>query len=203
MLKLRKGSKVPFPEKLSEGYEYKAAYFTANVNADKIEMQAAHFIVIHREPVFFILELPSARDDETEVYHGVVEALHKDVYYIDGCMQEEALAILNKTADLMINDSFCSFGFGCHKSQDEIMVGKYKIFIIYNVVSVYTQSKKFYDGFFERYGIMRRKFNYRLGHLYTKRPRESSRVDTDGKSVYDIPDMLKGRGIYLAEKRED
>lgn len=31
---------------------------------------------------------------------------------------------------------------------------------------------------------------------------ECSRIDTDGKSVYDIPEMLKDRGIYFAERRE-
>ena len=129
MLNFRKGCKVPFPEKLSEGYEYKESCFTANVNADKMEMLLAHFIAIHNEPIFFILELPSNQKDETEIRPGVVNTLHKDVYYIDGCTQEEALAILNRTANLMINDGLCSFGFGCHQSKDEIMVGKYMWFL--------------------------------------------------------------------------
>lgn len=198
MLKLRKGSKVPFPEKLSEGYEYDEPYFTANVNADNMETLLAHFIQIHNEPIFFILELPSKREDETEIRPGVVNKLHKDVYYIDGCTQEKALEILSRTSDLMINDGLCSFGFGGHRSKDEIMVGKY------NVVSVYTRNKDTFNGFFEEHEISYIERLTTAWNTFTQdMPGESLRVYTDGKSVYDIPDILKDFGIYLAEQRED
>ena len=197
MLKLRKGCRVPFPEKLSEGYEYKDSCFTANVNADKIENLLAHFISIHNEPIFFILELPSKQEDETEFLPGVVKTLHNDVYYIDGCTQEEALTILSRTADLMINDGLCSFGFGCHHSIDEIMVGKY------NVISVYTQNKNTFDGFFEEHEIAFVEHLITAWDTFTQyNPGETFRVDTDGKSIYDIPDIFKDWGIYLAEQRE-
>lgn len=123
MLKLRKGCKVPFPEKLSDGYQYIDAGIIANVSADKIKSVLEHFIGLHDEPIFFILEIPSNLDDEDEVRSGVLEAIHRDVYYIDGCTAEEALTILIRAADLMINDGLCVFGFGCRRSQDEIMVG--------------------------------------------------------------------------------
>lgn len=198
MLQLRKGSEVPFPDKLSEGYEYNEPCFTANVNADKIERMIAHFILVHNEPLFFILELPSMQDDETEIRPGVVETLHKDVYYIDGCTQEKASTILRKTADLMINDGMCAFGFGCHQSHDEIMVGKY------NVVSLYTQHRKKYDGFFEKHQIEAVENLITAWDTFTQEsPGKSAIVYTDGKSVYDIPVMLQDWGIYLAEKRED
>ena len=198
MLKLRKGCKVPLPEKLSEGYKYIESGIVANVDADKIRSVLEHFVVIHDEPIFFILELPSNLDDEVEVRPGVLEALHKDVYYIDGCTVEEALTILIRTADLMINDGLCSFGFGCHQSQDEIMIGKY------NVVSIYTSNKEMYNGFFEDHEISRDENLLTAWDTFTKEtPGESERVDTDGKSVYDIPEMFKDWGIYLAEQREE
>lgn len=50
------------------------------------------------------------------------------------------MVIISRVSDLMINDGMCSFGFGCHTSNDEIMVGKY------NVVSVYTQNKNTFEG---------------------------------------------------------
>ncbi len=198
MLKLRKGSKVPFPERLSEGYEYAAPCFTANVNADKIEILLMHFIEMHDEPLFFILELPSNVNDETEIRPGVLEGLHKDVYYIDGCTQEKALALLRTTADLMINDGLCAFGFGCHYSHDEIMVGKY------NVVSVYTQNKKTYDGFFEKHEIAYAENLITAWDTFSQDAHgDSWCVDTDGKNIYDIPDMLQDWGIYFAERREE
>lgn len=198
MLNLRNGSKVPFPEKLSEGYEYSEPCFTANVNADKLEAMIKHFIALHNEPLFYILELPTRQQDETEVRSGVVEALHKDVYYIDGCTQDEALAILRETAELTINDGMCAFGFGCHKSHDEIMVGKY------NVVTVYTRDKSTYDGFFEEHGIAFTENLVTAWNTFSRRhPGESSTVDTNGRSVYDIPEILKDRGIFFAERRQD
>ena len=198
MLKLRKGCKVPFSEKLSEGYKYIESGIVANVDADKIRSVLEHFVVIHDEPIFFILELPSNLDDEVEIRPGVLEALHKDVYYIDGCTVEEALTILIRAADLMINDGLCAFGFGCHESQDEIMVGKY------NVVSIYTANKEMYDDFFEAHEIGQVENLLTAWNTFTQEtPGESERVDTDGKSVYDIPGMFKDWGIYLAEQREE
>lgn len=198
MLRLRKGSIVPFPKKLSEGYEYNEPCFTANVNADRLEALLKHFISLHNEPLFFILELPTRQEDETEVRPGVVETLHKDVYYINGCTQEKALAVLQKTAELMINDGMCTFGFGCHQSHYEIMVGKY------NVVMVYTRDKAVYDGFFEEHGIPLAEKLITAWDTFTKRhPGKSLMVETDGKNIYDILDILKDWGIYFAERRED
>lgn len=198
MLKLRKGCKVPSAEKLSEGYTYNSSYFKANVGADKIKSLILHFISIHDEPLFFILELPSRLDSETVIRPGVIAARHKDVYYLDGGTREEAASLLEWLSALLINDGMCSFGFGCHRTRDEIMVGKY------NVVLLYTRNEKSYDGFFEEHGIYRVENLLTAWDTFTKEcPGESFRVDTDGKSVYDIPDMLKDYGLYFAEQREE
>lgn len=186
MLKLRKGSIVPFPELLSEGYVYEEPCFTANVGADKLESLLEHFIAIHKEYIFFILELP-----------GTEEGIHTKVYYIDGCTQEKALEILRKTIKVLLNDGLSAFGFGCHKSRDEIMVGKY------NVVTVYTQNKALFDGFFEKHEIPRTQELTTAWDIFTMdAPGDSFCLETDGKSIYDIPDLLKDWGIYLAEQRE-
>lgn len=66
MLKLRKGCKVPFNEKLFEGYERNGNIIYANVGADKIIAVLTHFISIHNEPLFFILELPTKLDEENQ-----------------------------------------------------------------------------------------------------------------------------------------
>ena len=46
---------------------------------------------MHDEPLFFILELPVTCDRENPVAPGILEETHKDVYYIDGCSQEDVL----------------------------------------------------------------------------------------------------------------
>lgn len=92
-LKLKAGCKISSETNLYEGYQKKDTHIIANVSVDKIEGVLQHFIAIHDEPLFFILELPSKTDVETEVAPGIINTLHKDVYYIDGCTREEALAI--------------------------------------------------------------------------------------------------------------
>lgn len=73
MLNLVKGYKISAPEKLNEGYEITSEMaITANVNAEKILDVFQHFIVMHDEPLFFILELPVTSDREKPVAPGIV-----------------------------------------------------------------------------------------------------------------------------------
>ena len=198
MLKLRKGCKVPLNEKLFEGYERNGNTIYANVDADKIIDVLKHFITIHNEPLFFIFELPTKLDDEKPIQSGVINNFHKDVYYIDGCSQENALTILEQIGELLVNDGLCSFGFGGHLSSNEIMVGKY------NLVSIYEKEQRTFDKFFEVHDI---KFDEQLltaWDTFTReQPGESERIITDGKDVFDIPEMFKEWGMYLAEQRDD
>ena len=198
MLVLRTGCKVPFPERLFEEYMLMENQIIANISADKIKAVMEHFICIHEEPLFFILELPSKQYDEKEIRPGDVEKLHKDVYYIDGCSKEEALTILLRIGDLVINDGLCSFGFGCHESNDEIVFGKY------NVTTIFSRNIIKYIDFMADHEIAK------SGHIVTawdtfsqEHPGSSERVDTDGKDVFSIPEMFAGWGIYKAEQRED
>ncbi len=140
-MKLKSGCNVPFPEQLEEGYMVKDNQIIANIDIDSIESVMQHFIVMHKEPLFFILELP-ASVDETEISPGIVEKLHKDIYYIDGCSLDEALVIISRVGALLFNDGLSSFGYGGHESGDEIMFGKY------NVLTIFSQDIEKYDEFF-------------------------------------------------------
>lgn len=198
MLKLRKGCRVPFPEKLEEGYEVCGNQITANVSVDKIEQIMEHFIRIHQEPLFFILELPTMMTEETEIRPGVVDAFHKDVYYIDGCTPNDALTVLNKIAKLAINDGMCAFGFGCHESKDEIVFGKY------NVTVIFSKEVSKFDAFFKEHGIEKKDSLICAWDTFSMdTPGECEKVITDGLDVYSIPILLAEWGIYKAEKRED
>lgn len=198
MLVLRKGCKVPFPEKLSEEYMLTDHQITANISADKIKKIMEHFICIHNEPVFFILELPSKQDDEEEIRPGVVEKLHKDVYYIDGCSNEEALTILLRIGELMINDGLCSFGFGCHESNDEIMFCKY------NVTTIFSRNIGQYISFMADHEITKSEQIVTAWDTFSQdHPGRSERIAADGKDVFSIPEMFADWGIYKAEQRED
>ncbi len=194
----KRGCKVPFPEKIKEGYMVTDNGITANVGSDKIEGVMQHFIAMHDEPLFFILELPSDFDDEEEIRQGVLEKTHKDIYYIDGCSQEEAIAIMLRVGELLFNDGLISFGYGCHESEDEIMFGKY------NVTTIFSHRIKDYDDFFEPHDI------HKVDNVLTawetfsrEHPGVSEKILVDGKDVYSIPEQFTEWGMYKAEQRED
>lgn len=198
MLKFRKGCTVPYPENIYETYEMDSNSIIANIDADKIENLILDFITMHPEPLFFILEIPSKQSAERQIKPGVVESLHKDVYYMDGCTQQEAVAIVDRVGKLLVNDGLSSFGFGCHTSQDEIMIGKY------NVLTIYAQTPESYHTLLEKYDLKQVDKLVTAWDTFTQNdPGESECVETDGKTVYDIPELFAGWGIYLAEQRED
>lgn len=198
MLILRKGCKVPFPDKLAEGYQVGDNNIIANVNADKIKDVLEHFIRTHEEPLFFILELPAQKDAETEIRPGVVNKLHKDVYYMDGCTEEEALTIMNRVGELLINDGQCAFGFGGHISHDEIMVGRY------NVVTIYSKEIAKFKEFYDEHDMSQVLELVTAWDTFTaEHPGETIAYVTEGKTVYEIPEVFADWGIYLAETREE
>lgn len=198
MLKLRKGCTVPLTEKLFEGYEKKDNYIYANVDADKIIDTLKHFITIHNEPLFFILELPSKLEDENIIQPKVIDYFHKDVYYIDGCSQENALLLLCQIGELLVNDGMCSFGFGAHYSHNEIMVGKY------NLVYIYEAENGKFNDFFDEHDIKEVEHLLTAWDTFTEEyPGETERIMTDGKDIYDIPEIFKAWGMYFAERREE
>ena len=196
MLKMRKGCTVPFPEQLSEAYEVAGNNIFANVGADKIEEILRHFVAFHDEALFFILELPTSLENETKSGEGEISSFHKDIYYMDGCTKEQAQSILAEVGDLLIHDGLCCFGFGCHVSGDEIMFEKYY------VMTIFSRDIEKYKPFLEEHRIPK------VDHLVTAwdtfsadHPGHSERYEINGKSVFDIPELFKERGIYLAERR--
>ena len=197
MLKLTKGHTVSKPELLEEGYMISGdVTIVANVDANKIKDVLRHFIAMHEEAMFFILELPVTRDREEEFSPGVVGDTHKDIYYIDGCSQDECLLHLERNGELLINDGISSFGFGGHESQNEIMVGHY------NVLTIYSQNLNDFEGFYEMHEIEKKEDIVTAWDTFTKdTPGQSFRYEVEGKTVYDIPDLLKDWNIYLAETR--
>lgn len=197
MLKLAKGYSVSKAELLEEGFmQTSDVSIIANVDADKIEDVLRHFIVMHEELMFFILELPVTRDREEEVAPGVVRETHKDIYYIDGCSQDECLLLLERYGELLINDGISSFGFGGHESQDEVMVGAY------NILTIYSRKLEEYADFYEIHGIPGKEELVTAWDTFTRdTPGQVVRYELDGRTVFDLPEALREWNIYLAETR--
>lgn len=197
MLKMIKGCSVPHTEMLQEQYQAYENSLTANVGADKIEDVIKHFLSMHSdEPVFFILELPTNINDEPKDENGIVKEFHKDVYYIDGISVTQALYILEKHGELLINDGISSFGFGCHQSGDEIMLAAY------NIAMIYSGEIKKYDSFFETHGITQTDNLITAWDTFSDDTSGSCNLYViNGKNVYSILDDYKDWEIYFSERR--
>ena len=199
MLNLVKGHQVSLVENLFESFtKLTEHHLTANVHAEKILEIFQHFIVIHDEPLFFILELPVSIDREKVIAKNIIKESHKDVYYIDGCSREECLALLIRYGDLLVNDGLSKFGFGGHKSHDEIMLDSY------NVVTIYSKELSKFNDFFEPHNIQFVEELVTAWKTFSKTsPGISEIYECNGKTVYDLPEELAEWRIYLAETRTE
>ena len=199
MLNLVKGHQVSLVENLFESFtKLTEHHLMANVHAEKILEIFQHFIVIHDEPLFFILELPVSIDREKVIAKNIIKESHKDVYYIDGCSREECLALLIRYGDLLVNDGLSKFGFGGHKSHDEIMLDSY------NVVTIYSKELSKFNDFFEAHNIQFVEELVTAWKTFSKTsPGISEIYESNGKTVYDLPTELAEWGIYLAETRTE
>lgn len=198
MLKMTAGCKIPNPELLCEQYSQNESEFYANVNADNVESVFQHFICMQSGKLFLILELPANEEEERHLRRDDHSPLHQDIYYIDGLDREDALLLLSRCGELLIQDGMSRFGFGVQDNSAELMLGKY------NVMTLWTDSAEKYDGFFEAHGIPRAKKIMTAWDTFSAEgPGECTAVRIDGKTVFDLPSELKDWGIYLAEQREE
>lgn len=199
MLNLVKGHQVSLVENLFESFtKLTEHHLMANVHAEKILEVFQHFIVIHDEPLFFILELPVSIDREKVIAKNIIKESHKDVYYIDDCSREECLALLIRYGDLLVNDGLSKFGFGGHKSHDEIMLDSY------NVVTIYSKELSKFNDFFEPHNIQFVEELVTAWDTFSETsPGISEIYESNGKTVYDLPEELAEWGIYLAETRTE
>lgn len=198
MLNMIRGCKVPNAARLSEQYQQTENRFTANVSAEKIADVFAHFISVQSERLFFILELPANYDDEVRLRKYDSSPTHKDIYYIDGLTREQALTLLIRYGELLINDGISQFGFGVHDDSAELMKEKY------NVLTLWTNGSGEYQDFFEPHDIPRTDDLITAWDTFSpETPGECERISVDGKDVFSLPDELSDWGIYLAEQREE
>ena len=199
MLNLVKGHRVTLVENLFESFtKLTEHHLMANVHSEKILEVFQHFIAIHDEPLFFILELPVSIDREKVIAKNIIKESHKDVYYIDGGSREECLALLIRYGDLLVNDGLSKFGFGGHKSHDEIMLDSY------NVVTIYSKELSKFNDFFEPHNIQFVEELVTAWKTFSKTsPGISEIYECNGKTVYDLPEELAEWGIYLAETRTE
>ena len=77
------------------------------------------------------------------------------------------------------------------------MVGKY------NVVTGFSKNPSAFDKIFGELGIGLEKEIVTAWNTFNQEhPGVSNSIVTDGHSVYELPELLKERGMYFAERRQ-
>ena len=196
MLELKECCKVPFPERLSEGYDVGTGIIHANVDASKVMDVMKRFIQMRKESVFFILEIPS--EEEARITEsGWTARTADDVYFIDGLTTDTAVECLEALGGFLLKDGLNTFGFGGHDSRDEILFSRY------NVMTVYTGNTAVYAALLEEFGIERRAQLVTAWDTFdANNPGECLMYESDGKTVYDIPEAYKEYGMYSYKKTD-
>lgn len=197
MLEMIKGCSVPDCNRLKEEYTVKDGYIMANVNRSRIEEVFQHFCVVQQELLYFFIEIPTSEEDEKRLRKSDSDPYHNDVYYIDGLFNEQALIILLKYGELLINDGLSKFGFGVHDSTAELMKDKY------NTMILWAKNMEQYGNFFDVHDIHVSDSYISAWDTFSEENSGQCRsIKINGVSVYDLPEKLKDMGMYFAEYRE-
>jgi hypothetical protein len=171
---------------------------TAILGADRLGGFLSDFTQAISEPIFFFLELPCTDEEERSLNaDSDSRRYHYKLYYLDNCTRPVIKAILESYGSLMINDGLCRFGFGGNESGDEIYVQTY------NVTSVYCSSNallKKTTAMLKKQGAEEREKLITPWDIISESNTGTCvRVDEDGISVFDLPELLKDAGMYFAE----
>lgn len=189
---MKKGCKIPYPDKLFEGYEILGEKMIANVGADKIREIFEDFLAERSEPLFLFLEIPTNFSDLPK---GESVAF-SDVYYLDGMDKTDCLDLLKEYGDLLFEDGMLCFGFGGHFSHEEIMWGKY------NILTVYSRFPENLANMLEKRGILCTKNLVTAWETFSEEHYGVSEALEAKVTIYDLPNLLKPRGLYFAERRK-
>ena len=199
---LVKGVKLQNLEGIKEGWRVSRNEefysFTINVSAEHIDMVFKSLCAIVRTPAFLLLECGTNANDEKELRQSDTDPFHKDVYYLDGLSFETFISIYNKYSGLLIDDGEINFGFGSHSGVDEVFVGSYKVF------TIFTDNPQPYAALLTELGFKEREHLKTVYENFSMDTPASRQVVThNGLGIYEMIELLKDEGLYLAERRED
>lgn len=182
---LCQGVSVKGAEALSSCYYAEGENICGVLSCELMSKTACGFIEKLAEPIFFFLELPDGENDDSF-----------RTYYLDNCTKEVALAIMKRYGSLLINDGPSRFGFGSHKTDEEIYFTEYQEF------QIYSKNPRKLDKLFERLGVEKcekNEFTSLWDLIGEDNAGYLSCVEADGETVYDIVENLKREGMYAAE----
>ena len=201
-----KGIKVPFPERLAEGYEVIAresggCHVLVNIDGTRLAEVFRGLVELVPDPGFLVLESPCNEARELELRKTESDPFHRDVYYLDGLDRYRFFQIFDDYSELLVHDGFVYFGFGSHctKQRDEVFVGSYKI------ASVFTDDPAPYEAVLGGYEIPRvSKLTTAWDTFSEKNPGVRGRWRQGEMDIYSmIESLMRERNLYHAKTIDD
>ena len=190
VFELCQGVEVTAEPQVSPSYSQEAqgqfTRFTGLLSAGQLAPLAEGVIKLLPGPVFFFLELPAEGDGDSY-----------DTWYLDNCTTPVALAIMDRFGELLCQDGPSRFGFGSHKTGEELYLTEYQEF------TLFTACPKEAEALLSSLGAKKQAKADSLWELLDQEhPGCLRTVELEGETVYDIPQLLENAGIYKAEKTE-
>ena len=184
-----KGARINSADILNEEYMISDNWIIANINADKILKVINEFVDIQKDPLFLIIEVPTNIDNEKIKDNGIYQ-IHKDVYYLDNISISYAKELLRAFGNI-----------GNHSTGAEIITDKYNVVLVYNG----RDDVEKYINLLNMNKIKQVETLITARDYFTEsNPGECNCITEDGKTVYDVIDILiKDAGLYFAERRVD
>ena len=190
---------------LQEGFIAYDEELDAQVSAEHIRTVLENYLAMNQKAdLFFFMEVPVNLSEERIEREpegdkpGIMTSQRRKVYYLDGIDAEEGMKILDTFGEVLINDGLSALGFGTADSE----IGKYQ----YNLISVHGyEDIDFLKQVFLLVKIPERKELIFADDCFSSdNPGVSELYEDDqGRTVYDIVELLKKVGLYEAEVRED
>lgn len=170
-------------DKMTENYVVSDQNISACISAQNLKKVITELVKLLPPDVFFFIEIPL--DDQEGKYQ---------IYYLDNCTTEVALAIIKRYGDILFSDGLVRFGFGSHKSTDEIYMQSYQ------VLSVYSPDEKRLK---KAQSIISSTGSKKVSELLTlwdflseKNQSKLVTVEANGETYYNIVENLTDEGMY-------
>lgn len=198
--KLAKGVTVANLEGISEGYSQQIIdpgkfVITVNVSAERLADIYLGLCSLIKTHSFAFVQIPTNEKDEIKIRQSPQDPFHDDLYYLDGLTYEVYQTIFQKFAGFFVDDGQITFGFGSHTEYDEVFVGRYK------VVTIYADDPAKYVHYLEAQRFPRRDpLRTVFDNLSEKTPGATHSIKINGKSIYDLIEVLQKGGFYFAER---
>lgn len=133
------------------------------------------------EPVFFFLEIPADNDSYR-------------TYYLE-CTVPVALAILKRYRSVLYNDGVIRWGFGSHKTGDEIYMREYQ------TICLYSEKPEGYKKLLEQLGYKNNSSAKLVWDIISeKNPGECVNIEADDETYIDMLNNLIEVGMYPEEE---